>query len=176
MRLVWQRVSCEGHLSCQRLSLPEGREKGPFFNRLSLRKCSPKHRAGARFPGPHGDDGFIQVGSRSLRGFTDPGLQRHGSGRDCYPGATIPKHFKHVVLTSSDRSLLGPDGKTLRISGLARLYFKAQRPRKREKRLHPTWSTHGPTCKPAITNLGLFPSVNNVLVPLPLYEEIRADL
>lgn len=30
--------------------------------------------------------------------------------------------------------------------------------------------------KPAITNLGLFPSVNNVSVPLPPYEQTRAEL
>ncbi|KAH9374296.1 hypothetical protein HPB48_005616 [Haemaphysalis longicornis] len=148
MRLVWQRASREGHLSCQRLRLPEVREKGPFLNRLPLSKCSSEHRAGARFPGPHGDDGFIQVGSLSPRRVTDPGLQnRHGSGRDCYPGATIS-----TALQARRSDFPRPEASGSRLKDSAHLAtgkasFQAQRPRKRGKSLHLTWSTHSPTRK-----------------------------
>lgn len=90
------------------------------------------------------------MGGISLRRVTDPSLQnRHGRGRDFYPGATIPTTLQ-ARRSKSHRSeaakLQIPDVDAGHL-GTSKASFQAQRPRKRRKRLHPTWSTHSPTWK-----------------------------
>ncbi|XP_077553431.1 uncharacterized protein LOC144168294 [Haemaphysalis longicornis] len=99
-----------------------------------------------------------------------------GADETVIPEREFRRLSKHVVLTSPDRRLQGPDGKTLRISGLARLHFKLNGRESMEKVYILPGLRTALLGKPAITNLGLFPSVNNVSVPLPPYEQTRAEL
>ncbi|KAH9359773.1 hypothetical protein HPB48_022377 [Haemaphysalis longicornis] len=80
-----------------------------------------------------------------------------GADETVIPERRFPRLCKHVVLNSPDRRLQGPDGKTLRISGLARLHFKLKGRESMENvNILPGLRT-ALLGKPAITNLGLFP-------------------
>ncbi|KAH9378813.1 hypothetical protein HPB48_001697 [Haemaphysalis longicornis] len=177
MRLVWQRASREGHLSCQRLRLPEVREKGPFPNRC---RSTNALRNIEQEPGFLG----LMATTASSRWEVSPLVESQtlvfkidtGADETVIPERQFRQLFKHVVLTSPDRVLQGPDGKTLRISGLARLHFKLNGRESMEKVYILPGLRTALLGKPAITNLGLFSSVNNVSVPLPPYEQTRAEL